>query len=569
MIDKISQNLRLLIASVISIAIISLWQYLYVGPMMEGYEENKPQQHKSVIETERSNEEKEHDRTDLIARGLADKTRVKIENADISGSINLLGARIDDLVLKNYKTSITNDSGNVSLLSPSKTNGVYFSEFGWVGNNIELPDSKILWNADKHILNAGQVVTLSWINGKGIKFIIKIALDENYMFSVNYEVKNNSNDHIRLSHYALINRLYEKGEDRVSILHEGPIGVFSDKLEEIDYEDVLEKGKLDIGGSTGWVGFTDKYWLSAIIPGGDINYSTSFSYAPRNKHHRYQNNVVSNNYGINPRESKNFNIKFFAGAKEIDLLDKYESRYGIKLFDRAVDFGVLYFITKPIFTLLHYFYNYIGNFGLAILLLTILIKLLLFPLAHKGFKGMNRLKDLQPKMTALKEKYEDSPQAFQKALIELYKKEKVNPMAGCLPIILQIPIFFALYKVLYVTIEMRHAPFFWWINDLSAPDPTTIFNLFGLFPWSVPAFLMIGVFPIVMAFTMFVQQKLNPEPTDPVQAKVMKFLPLIFLFMFSSFPSGLVIYWSWSNFLSILQQLLIKKLESSELKKKS
>jgi YidC/Oxa1 family membrane protein insertase len=382
------------------------------------------------------------------------------------------------------------------------------------------------------------------------------------MFSIKQYVENKSSHKLELGNYATISRVKSESIDDNMLIHEGAIGVFDDTLKELSYDDLADKGKV-VMPNVGWLGFSDKYWLTTLMPSASSEVISKFSVTSKNGINRYQASINSkDSQVISPGENGQWSIIYlFSGAKELELLDLYEKDLDIKLFDRAVDFGVLYFITKPIFELLHQLYDWVGNFGFAILLLTVLIKMLLFPLAHKGFKGMNRLKALQPKMMELKEKLSDKPQEFQKAMIDLYRKEKVNPMGGCLPIVLQIPIFFALYKVLYVTIEMRHAPFIWWIGDLSAPEGISIFNLFGLLSFGVPQFLMIGVFPILMALTMVIQQRLNPQPTDPIQAQVMRLLPLIFLFMFASFPSGLVIYWTWSNILSIAQQLLIKYLE--------
>jgi YidC/Oxa1 family membrane protein insertase len=557
-----SQNLRLILACILSTIILLVWQIFFVDPLIEEQRLNNPvktqaeiKQH--VIEFKKRNE--------LIKHDFQENSRIAIENDKIKGSINLTGARFDDITLTQYKISQKPDSDDVVLLSPNQSQEVYFAEFGWISNdqNIELPTSKTKWQSNNHKLTSTSPIILHWTNSQGVKFIIEISLDKDYLFHVKQSVVNNSSTTIHLSNYATLARSHVANTDKNIIIHEGAIGVFEQKLKEIEFEDLKKDKAVNIDSQASWAGFSDKYWLTAIIPDKSAKTITQLNYNTHHNTDRYQASLVQNSVAVAKGDKFITESKFFAGAKELELLDAYESQYSIPLFDRAVDFGVLYFITKPIFLLLHYFYDYFANFGVAILLLTVFIKLLLFPLAHKGFIGMNRLKDLQPKMVHLKEKYQDKPAEFQKALLELYRKEKVNPMAGCLPILLQIPIFFALYKVLYVTIEMRHAPFFGWIVDLSAKDPTSIFNLFGLINIELPEFLQIGVFPILMAFTMFVQQKLNPEPTDPVQAKVMKLLPLIFLFMFSSFPSGLVIYWAWSNILSILQQFLIKKLTTT------
>lgn len=548
-----NQNLRLLVASAISVLVIVLWDMYIVKPMMEYDEQSdSPQVQVQKIEEEQIKE----DKSSLISREMNLGFRKSFENEKVSGSVNLKGLRIDDLRLKKYKESLDDESKNIELLSPSKAELPYFIDMGWLfvsGSKVELPNSKTLWSYNNGVY--------SWINSSGIKFTTSIKLDENYMFDVNMKVENLP-EGVKLSPYALINRVPFVEENKNMLIHEGAISVANKKLDEVEFEKLAENKEIEIQNPE-WIGFSDKYWLTAIIPAKKGEVKSTFNHILVRKEDRYQGSIVAKEL---PNENGNisYSFKIFSGAKELEVLDAYEDTFDITLFDRAVDFGYLYFITKPIFILLHWFYNLLGNFGFAILGLTVFIKLLLFPLAHKGYKGMNRLKDLQPKMTELKNKYKDDPEGFRKAMIDLYKKEKVNPMGGCLPLLLQIPVFFALYKVLYVSIEMRHAPFFGWIKDLSAPDPTSIVNLFGLIPIELPQFLMIGIFPILMALTMYIQQRLNPEPTDPVQAKVMRLMPLMFLFMFASFPIGLVIYWSWSNFLSILQQIYIKKLSGEK-----
>jgi YidC/Oxa1 family membrane protein insertase len=547
-----NNNVRTVIAAVLSMIILILWQHYFSKSIPTNNSE-------SQINKEKAIDEFKFDNTENLENKILDKPqggKVEFSNNMISGSINLVGARIDDLILLEYKQTEKENSKNVVLLSPAGTKEVYYTEFGWLSSdrNIELPNNKSIWNADKKNLNPNQKVTLSWKNNSDVQFFISITLDENYMFTIEQKVIGVNNDFLKP--YAAISRgIYGNGKSEM-LIHEGGIGVFDNKLKEVTFED-LDQKKLNFSDSdNGWFGFSDKYWLTAIIP-ENSSISTKFLGYKTNEGNRYQADAIinSNNY------DGNFNrLHFFAGAKKLKLLDDYEKKYNIKLFDRAVDFGVLYFITKPIFIALNFFHSLVGNFGVAIILLTIFIKILLFPLAYKGFKGMNKLKELQPEMTRLKEQCGGDSVKFQKSIIELYKKEKVNPMSGCLPILLQMPIFFALYKVLYVTLEMRHAKFYLWIKDLSATDPTNIFTLFSLIPCDPPSFLHVGILPIIMALTLYFQQMLNPQPTNPTQAKVMKFLPLIFLFMFASFPSGLVLYWSCSNILSITQQVLIKRI---------
>lgn len=571
MINKLSQNTRLIVACAISAVIILLWDKFILGPIQSEQEAGKVVESTQQVRAPQVKTEEYSfvEREDIISKTMTAHERIHFENNFVKGSVSLQGARIDDLLLKKYNTTTDKSSTNEVLFSPGHTHAAYFAEFGWVKTgeeNFTVPDHKTMWQADKDELKSGETVNLIWVNPQGVKFTIAISLDENYMFDIKQKIENKSGIVLSVSPYALISRLHTDIESSNLVVHQGTIGVFGGKLKEVSYEDLSEEQMQEYKSKAEWFGFSDKYWLAAIIPGDAKIDHVKFTHALFHKHNHYQTSMVGNIETIKTNASSQVELQLFAGAKELDILDEYEKKFNIKLFDRAVDFGILYFITRPILILLHYFYGYLGNFGVAILLLTVFIKLLLFPLAHKGYKGMNRLKDLQPKMTALKEKFTGNPSGFQQALIELYRKEKVNPMAGCLPILLQIPVFFALYKVLYVSIEMRHAPFFGWIKDLSAPDPTSIFNLFGLIPLDLPNFLMVGFFPLLMAVTMYLQQKLNPEPTDPTQALVMKLMPWVLLFMFASFPSGLVIYWAWSNILSIVQQLLIRKLEGSSKK---
>ncbi|AIF81874.1 membrane protein insertase [endosymbiont of Acanthamoeba sp. UWC8] len=559
-----SDQQRLTIAVILSVLIVFTWQYFFAPPPPPP--PSAFEQKSGTAEITPDLEEANLSQEEIVKEGFKNNTRVLINNQAVKGSINLVGARIDDLTLLQYKVHPNANDANVVLFSPSKTREVYFAEFGWISNeeNLELPNKETLWKANKASLKQNDNISLSWTNSQNIEFIITISLDENFMFDIKQETKNQSDKPIKIQPYSLISRSHIESKDKNMIIHEGAIGVFNNSLKEVSFEDLSSERKLKYENNINWLGFSDKYWLAAIIPGQDQVRRGSFIAFKDGDLERFQADIIQNTLEVKSNASAVQNVKLFAGAKKLDLLDKYQAQYNITLFDRAVDFGILYFITKPIFILLSYFYKMIGNFGLAILLLTVVIKLMLFPLAYKGFRGMNKLKDLQPQMQALKQKHQDDTMMFQKSIMELYKKEKVNPLAGCLPIVLQMPIFFALYKVLYVTIEMRHAHFFGWIKDLSGADTTNIFNLFGLIPWDPPAFLHIGILPILMAATMYIQQRLSPEPSDPMQAKVMKMLPWIFMFMFSTFPSGLIIYWAWSNILSIVQQVAIKKLDTKK-----
>ncbi|MGH6885010.1 MAG: membrane protein insertase YidC, partial [Geminicoccales bacterium] len=437
----------------------------------------------------------------------------------------------------------------------------YFAEFGWVASDdaTAVPARETVWQADREELRPDQPVTLAWDNGQGLRFTRTFALDEAYMFTVTQGVENTGDEPVTLYPYGLISRWGTPPTLGFFILHEGPIGVLGGTLEEIDYDDLQEDGRIELASQGGWLGFTDKYWLTALIPDQETQLSGSFRHNLVDTQDRYQADYLRPAITVAPGESVEVVDRLFAGAKEVGLLDAYRSEYAIPLFDRAVDFGWFYFLTKPIFHILHFFYQLLGNYGLAILLLTLLVKLLFYPLANKSYRAMSTMKKLQPKMMELRETYADDKMAMNQALMKLYKDEKVNPMSGCLPIVVQIPVFFALYKVLFVSIEMRHAPFFGWIRDLSAPDPTSIFNLFGLIPFDPPTFLMIGIWPLLMGATMLLQTKLNPQPADPMQAKIMMFLPVMFIFLFATFPAGLVIYWTWNNVLSIGQQWTIMK----------
>ncbi|MCC8417141.1 MAG: membrane protein insertase YidC [Rickettsia endosymbiont of Bryobia graminum] len=553
---------NLLAAIILSIAIIFGWQYFYDRLRLKKIEEqNKIYQQvqqlkKDNVQTKQLKEEK-----------VTSAGRININSEVLSGSISLKGLRFDDLVLLKYKQDLSPNSKSVVLFSHSDSEEAYFAEIGWFDNNnsnTDLPNSETIWKTDSDQLTPTNPVDLSWTNKDGVKFLVTISMDSNYLFTINQTVVNNHNIPVSVQYYGLINRKYDGKEKSVNILHQGPIGCIDGRLKENSFENIKDKKTEKFPqGAVDWIGITDKYWLAALIPDKFSAYNSNFNYAVKNGAEKYQTDFISPPQVIAPGKEFTVSQKLFAGAKKVDLLDQYEKQYDIKLFDRAIDFGWFYVITKPVFNAMNFFYSYVGNFGVSILIVTVIIKLLMFTLASKSYRSMKRMKNLQPEIERIRALYADDKMKLNQAIMELYKKEKVNPIAGCLPLLLQIPVFFSIYKVLYVTIEMRHAPFFGWIKDLSAPDPTSIFNLFGLLSFSLPSFLMIGVWPIIMALTMFFQQKMSPEPADPVQAQVMKFMPLIFLVMFSSFPAGLLIYWSWNNILSIIQQYYINKLEKN------
>lgn len=500
---------------------------------------------------------------------LSASKRITIKSDRLHGSIALTGARFDDLTLANYKETLDENSKEVTLLSPNGDEAAYFAQVGWVASDgkTKVPDGKTVWKADKPTLAAGENVNLRWENGVGVTFMLNIALDADYMFSFKQSVENHSASEIKLAPYAYINRVYKETANHMGILHEGPLGVMQGKIDETAYSDLREKGNKTIENANGWLGITDKYWLTALVPNGD--FKASFSHYQKNNQDRYQVAYMGQELIVaagEKYESKQLgeNLRLFAGAKKIELLDNYAkggeySGYNppIPLFDRAVDFGVLYFMTKPLFLMLNLFYHLIGNFGLAIMAVTVLVKIAMYPLANKSYRAMAKMRVLQPEITKLREKYHDDSIALNKETMALYKRHSVNPASGCLPILIQMPVFFALYKVLYVTLEMRHAPFFGWLRDLSAADTSNFFTGFGLINWDAPSYLHLGILPILYCVTMLIQQRQQPMPTDPVQAKMMKFMPIMFMFIFASLPAGLVLYWVWSNIISIAQQEII------------
>jgi YidC/Oxa1 family membrane protein insertase len=491
---------------------------------------------------------------------------VTISTPKIHGSINLQGLRFDDLTLADYKTNLSDNAQGVNLLSPSNTKESYFVEIGWHNDfaGTKLPDANSVWAADHETLDVGNPVNFRWKNDDNVEFILSVKIDQNYMFSIEQSLVNKSGKPIAVRPYGIVNRIYKSDESSNSILHEGPIATIDDKLEDITYESIKDKkSKKFTNGKVNWIGITDKYWLTALIPDQRYEYTSNFVYGVSNGEDRYQVDFLGNQYVVDAGKKIDFNLMLFTGAKKVNLLDTYSKEYNIKLFDRAIDFGIFYIITKPLFHFLNFFYQYFGNFGISILMVTVIIKLVMFGIANKSYRSMKKMKSLQPEIERIKDLYAEDKTRLNQEIMALYKREKVNPVSGCLPLLIQIPVFFSIYKVLYVTIEMRHAPFFGWIKDLSAPDPTSIFNLFGLLAFNPPSMLMVGVWPILMAITMYLQQRMSPEPADPMQANMMRFMPLMFLVMFSRFPAGLLIYWTWNNILSIIQQYYINKLDKS------
>lgn len=555
-----------LVAAVVSATIVLLaWQHFYEKPRIEEYN-RKVQAAKTLPQMQEKSIQANIEKTSFVenrAEALSQSQRVSFGNSKVKGSISLTGARIDDLTLLEYNQTVDKNSGKVELLNPSNHKNAYFAEFGWITSDesIELPNSKTIWKANKTHLSPGEKLVLSWKNPQNIEFSIEYTLDEDYMLVAKQQVLNNSGRQIKLQNYGLISRAASTANTNSSVFHEGSIGVYNKLLKEVSFKDLAKDKKFNYESSESgsWFGFSDKYWLTAIVPDYLRKFSTRSLFIEDQTSQKFQTDYISQEQVIaSGAQQSNLNY-LFAGAKVLSLLDYYENFFHFHLFDRAIDFGWFYFITKPMFNALKYFYDLVGNFGLSILIVTVIVKLLLYPLARRSMLSMNKMKTLTPEMTRVRELHANDKIKQNQAIMELYKKHGVNPLSGCLPIFIQIPIFFSLYKVIYITLEMRHAPFFGWIKDLSAPDPTTIFNLFGLINWAPPAFLMIGIWPIIMALTMFLQQRLSPPPADPAQAQMMKFLPAIFLFMFANFPAGLVIYWAWSNLISIIQQIMLKR----------
>jgi YidC/Oxa1 family membrane protein insertase len=501
---------------------------------------------------------------------LAKSRRVPVETARLKGSIALTGGRIDDLSLTQFRETVDPSSPAIVLLAPSGSPHPFYAEFGWVGgpgSKVKLPGPDTQWQQEgSGTLGVGHPVTLAWDNGEGLEFRRTISVDDRYVFGIEDKVNNKSATPVVLHPYALVSRHGTPPTLGYYILHEGLIGVLGDQgLQEVTYKAIEEKKAINFNVTNAWLGITDKYWAATLLPDPAAHVQARFSAGQLDSQKTYQTDYLLDALTIAPGASGTAQARLFAGAKEVAVVDYYDNALKLNRFELLIDWGWFYFITKPLFKLMDLIYHWVGNFGVAILIVTVIIKGLFFPLANKSYASMAKMKAVQPQMMAIRERYADDKVKQQQALMELYKKEKINPLAGCLPIVVQIPVFFALYKVLFVTIEMRHAPFFGWIRDLSAPDPTNVFNLFGLIPFDptllpvVGHFLHIGAWPLVMGITMWVQMKLNPAPPDPTQKMIFDWMPLIFTFMLASFSAGLVVYWAWNNTLSVLQQSVIMR----------
>jgi YidC/Oxa1 family membrane protein insertase len=585
-------NRNFLLAILLSIGVLFAWQFFFVPKPHPPAEKPPVEQSQQQQQTEQGPPRPGAQSETPSAGGptapaagaaatltreeaLAQSPRIAIDTPALKGSIALKGGRIDDLTLEDYRETVDPDSPNVILLSPAGGPHAYYTEHGFVGGdnaNLALPSADTVWKATSEgPLTRSAPVTLTYDNGKGLSFTRTIAVDDKYMFTVTDKVANSGSEPVTLYPYALVSRHETPQVKGYYILHEGLIGVVDDGLQEITYKKAIEKPAATFKSKEGWLGITDKYWAAVVIPEQGKSFEARFSGTQTDGRDRFQADYLMAPLTVEAGSTAEARGQVFAGAKEVNLVDTYAERYAIPKFDLLIDWGWFYFLTKPMFFALDFFYKLVGNFGVAILIVTLCIKILLFPLANKSYVSMSRMKKLAPEMQRIKERYADDRMRQQQAMMELYKKEKVNPASGCLPILVQIPVFFALYKVLFVTIEMRHAPFFGWIKDLSAPDPTSVFNLFGLLPFDpsqVPVvghFLMIGAWPLIMGVTMWVQMKLNPAPPDPVQQKMFDWMPVFFTFLLAGFPAGLVIYWAWNNLLSVIQQSVIMSRQGVEI----
>jgi len=547
---------NVLMAIVLSTIVLFGWSIFFEPPVIEQQTTTEKINKNNENVTSPSIDEKENKNIETRTESISKTKRLKVENENIKGSISLQGAVIDDIIFKNYRETLNSET-KVTFLNPKNSPKEYFIETGWAtggSEKVNLPLDNTIWKVKGNsTLTPNSPITLEWDNGNGLIFTKKFELDNKFLFKITQSIKNISNKSFQFYPYAQITRAGKPEGRQIYILHEGFLGVFGDELKEKDYSDI-EDEKFSIQSSKGWLGITDKYWLTALVPEKGKEFKAEFV----SKNQKYRANyIIKEAYILNPNNSITNEIKTFVAAKEVAVIDNYAETLGIEKFDLAIDWGWFYFFTKPLFFIIDYFFKLTGNFGLAIIIITALIRLIFFPLANYSFKSMAKMKILQPEMIRLKELHKEDKVKLQQEMMALYKREKVNPISGCLPVLIQIPFFFAIYKMLYVTLEMRHQPFFGWIKDLSDRDPTSIFNLFGLIPWDPPTFLMIGAWPILMGISMWIQQKLNPTPPDPIQAKIFMFFPIFLTIILAPFPAGLVVYWTVNNILTITQQWII------------
>ena len=577
------QNKNLILATGLSMLVILAWFYFFPPEEPVQTAENTTSQSTGGVPTAPSADgtiqapSLDGTPADTRAAALGKTERIQIKTDRVEGSLSLLGGRIDDLRLLDYNVELNDPSVKETLLSPAGGPNAYYATYGWAPTDAAdfefMPSAKTPWQLEAgSTLTVATPVTLRWDNGKGIIFRRTISIDKDYLFSIKQSVENTTSDDIRLQPYGIIARVGEPETIGFYILHEGVVRASDGEIQEIDYDDMPDQtADASEGGnvdkikveSNGWIGFTDKYWMTTLIPSPGTGFTSVSKYT--GKSDTYQTDMRMPTMTIAAGTTGEANSSLFAGAKEWEAIKHYQDELGVEQFVDSIDWGWFFFLTKPIFQVLHWLNGLIGNMGWAIIGLTLIIKAILFPLAYKSYVSMARMKNLQPEMEKMKEKHGDDRQAMQQAMMKLYKEKKVNPAAGCLPILLQIPIFFSLYKVIFVTIELRHAPFIWWLTDLSAPDPTSILNVFGLMPWGAPgpesffSILSIGVFPVLMGITMWMQQKLNPAPTDKTQAQIFAWMPWVFMFMLGTFASGLVVYWVANNTITFIQQYTIMR----------
>ena len=550
-------NKNVFIAIALSMSVLLFWAAFFESPKPVKNENTQLQKKSSENTITPNINEVLKIKTITREESINKSDRISIENQNIIGSLLLKGGLIDDISFKNHKQNLKNNL-NVEFLNPAETENGFYAETGWtsIGNQIKVPSKESIWIIKGNkILSEKEPIVLEWNNGDGITFKKKIEIDEKYLFKITQQVQNNSNKTIELYPYAQITR--NKVPDDIQnfyISHEGFIGVFDEELKEDDYDDIEEK-KIVREANEGWLGITDKYWMTALVPKKGENFKSTFLYKNAFK----ANYILNSPTVINPSSSGSNDVKLFVAAKEVETIDSYAANLNINKLDLVIDWGWFYFFTKPLFFIIDYLFKLTGNFGIAIVLITLAIRVLFFPLASYSFRSMAKMKALQPEMVRLKDVHKEDKIKLQQEMMALYKKEKVNPASGCLPILIQIPFFFAIYKMLFISLEMRHQPFFGWIKDLSAQDPTSIFNIFGLIPWDPPSFLIIGIWPILMGGSMWIQQKLNPAPTDPIQAKIFAFFPIFLTVILASFPAGLVVYWTINNILSMAQQWVIMR----------
>lgn len=555
---------RLMLALLVSLAILLGFYFIVDRPQQQA--QLKAQQEKAAAQAAASGKAPSAIlQKEPVARAeaLAAGSRIPVDAPHIKGSIALKGARIDDIMLKDHYTAVERKE-NVALLSPAGTHEAYYVEGGWLdaGSKVNVPNADTLWSfapsSPRAVKSGGEAVVLQWNNGAGLTFERSFSLDENYLFTVKQRVVNNSGAEVKLNAYNLAARhSLPKDYSGFFVLHEGPISVLNGKSEEPQYKDLMKGEKVEVDNATGWVGITDKYWLVALLPKPDAKFNGRLVAGKAGEGTVYQVDTVSSLVSV-PAGSFAEDVSYvYAGVKNYDLIRGYEEKYGFNNLQQSIDFGMWYFITKPFYFVLHFLFGLIGNVGLGILLMTVVVRAAVFPLASKSFRSMAKMKLVAPQMKELQEKYKDDKAKLQMEIYELYKRENVNPFSGCWPMLIQIPIFFALYKVILISVDLRHTPFFGWIHDLSAPDPTTIFNLFGLIPWNPPQALMIGVWPLLFGLSMVLQMRVSPPPADPVQEKIQNYFPYFVMIMMAHFSVGLVIYWTWSNILGTIQQYYI------------